>query len=449
MKIPYRFWIAVMIFMTTFTNYMMRSNMSVSIFAMQYKKEGAQGQCSEDGQVTTAAPTTTMDPNATTTTTEKPDEGLFHKFTYSQMEQAQILAGYGYGYVATCLLGGFLAEYYGPWKVIFFSTLASIVLTVGLIYPAVQILINNWAPKNEKGKFVSATLGNNLGTVVTFASVGAISQAINWAWGFFFVGAFVTCYLILIFFLLSDSPTKSKLVSSEEKEYLATMIPPPKTKLVAPYLKIFTSLPFYALLFSQFCNLYGLFVNIVSVPKFFRDYLNQDIRRSGFLSALPPLTRMFAGLGFGAVGDYIEKHRENSSTAVRKSFCIFSHILPGITLICIMFVECNWIFATGLLVLSQGFNGGAVCTILRNSQDLAPNFSGTLYGIISFTGGTTQFIVPLVMGAVLGTEAYPGLDKWRWVFLIGGGVYIIGGIIFMAFGTTKEQAWNEPKQATA
>ncbi|CAH0563488.1 unnamed protein product [Brassicogethes aeneus] len=465
MKIPYRFWIASMIFMTTFTNYMMRSNLSVSISAMQLSKGATQGQCSEDGYVTTAAPTTTMDPNATTTTTEKPEEEMFRRFTYTQHQQGLILAGYGIGYVLTSMPGGFLSEYYGPWKVIFFSTLASMILTVacvpaallhwtallvtrmvigalgGVIYPAIQIIIANWAPKEEKGKFVSATLGNNMGTVVVFASVGAINQYFNWAWGFFFVAGVVTLYLILIFFLLSDSPVKSKYISEEERQYLATMVPPPKTKLVAPYLKIFSSLPFYALLFAHTANLYGLFVTMLTVPKFFREYLNQDLKRSGFLSALPPLTRMFAGMGFGAVGDYIEKKREGSSTAVRKSFCIFSHFLPGLCMICMMFVECNFIFATALLVMNQGFNGGAVCTNLRNSQDLAPNYSGTVFGIITLIGGCTQFIAPIIAGA-----DDQGLDRWRWVFLIAGIIYCIGGFIFVAIGTTKQQPWNEPRQ---
>lgn len=36
-------------------------------------------------------------------------------------------------------------------------------------------------------------------------------------------------------------------------------------------------------------------------------------------------------------------------------------------------------------------------TNLQNSQDLAPNFAGTLYGIINFIGTTSGFISPVLV----------------------------------------------------
>lgn len=50
-----------------------------------------------------------------------------------------------------------------------------------------------------------------------------------------------------------------------------------------------------------------------------------------------------------------------------------------------------------LITLSLGSNGAATQTNLQNSQDLAPNFAGTLYSIINTTGLSTGFITPLVV----------------------------------------------------
>ena len=36
-------------------------------------------------------------------------------------------------------------------------------------------------------------------------------------------------------------------------------------------------------------------------------------------------------------------------------------------------------------------------TNLQNSQDLAPNFAGSLYGIINFVGTTSGFISPVLV----------------------------------------------------
>nr|CAI5867192.1 unnamed protein product [Callosobruchus analis] len=67
----------------------------------------------------------------------------------------------------------------------------------------------------------------------------------------------------------------------------------------------------------------------------------------------------------------------------------------------IPFAECQSIIVVALLITSMGVNGAAVLTNLQNPQDLAPNFAGSIFGIISFIGGTTGFIVPAITGAFI------------------------------------------------
>lgn len=50
-----------------------------------------------------------------------------------------------------------------------------------------------------------------------------------------------------------------------------------------------------------------------------------------------------------------------------------------------------------IMTASLGLNGAATLTNLQNSQDLAPNFAGTLYAIINFIGTTSGFLSPLVV----------------------------------------------------
>lgn len=100
-------------------------------------------------------------------------------------------------------------------------------------------------------------------------------------------------------------------------------------------------------------------------------------------------------------------------------------------------------------------------TNLQNSQDLAPNYAGTVYGIVNFVGTTSGFITPLVVShftaeRVISTKVYATLlffqisniifqstaEEWKWVFIIGAIVYIAPGIFFMIFGTAEIQKWN-------
>lgn len=54
-------------------------------------------------------------------------------------------------------------------------------------------------------------------------------------------------------------------------------------------------------------------------------------------------------------------------------------------------------YCVTIITISLGFNGASTLTNLQNSQDLAPNFAGTLYGIINFFGTTTGFLTPMVV----------------------------------------------------
>lgn len=82
-------------------------------------------------------------------------------------------------------------------------------------------------------------------------------------------------------------------------------------------------------------------------------------------------------------------------------FFILAHIIPGILLMCMTLVKCDHVGAVLILVFSMSINGAAVVTNLQNAQDLAPNYAGSIFGIISLIGGTTGFITPAVTGALM------------------------------------------------
>lgn len=48
-----------------------------------------------------------------------------------------------------------------------------------------------------------------------------------------------------------------------------------------------------------------------------------DIKKSGFVAALPHLARLIFGMIFGSIGDVIKKREWMSITLIRKVFTIF------------------------------------------------------------------------------------------------------------------------------
>lgn len=469
-KIPIRFWIGCIVFVTTYINYTTRVNMSISIVSMTTGKTKAIPECKREEIMATSTHAAPAEGDATVAPqTPKPPPDYGPRYEWDEHVQGTILGSYFWGYVITSLPGGFIAEWLGPFHTIFWAHVIVSVFNVGCVfspslhwgvlvfcrfiiglcagpvYPALQCLIARWAPPSERGKFVSALMGNTLGTCITWPLVGTITQAFGWDWGFYVITIQIGVFLLIFWIVTADSPADHRWISEEEKNYIEESLggAVTKTRAIPPYLSIFTSLPFWALQILHIGNLWGLYLQLTGVPKFMSEVVGFDLRSAGGLAALPHLMRLFFGTGYGSLGDFMKK-KKVSTKFIRKFFVLLSHIIPGVLLIGISFIGCNWIPIVALLVFSQAINGAAVLTNLSNPQDLTPNFAGTVFGIISFVGGMTGFIVPQITGAL--TNEKNGVEEWGWNFIIGGCVYIACGIFFILFGSVEKQKWNEKKE---
>ncbi|XP_066153501.1 sialin-like isoform X1 [Euwallacea fornicatus] len=459
-NIPTRYIIMAMIFFTTFINYTTRTNMSVSLPAMVLSGTTSQvAECETDE----------VKSSTNTTTKSKSEEVTGTKYEWNQAVQGLILGAYFYGYLMCSLPGGLVAEWVGPYLTIILATALSGVLnSLGVwltslhwgalfgtrffigacgafIYPALQCVVGRWAPPQERSKFLACLMGNNLGTCWTWMVGGIVTQYYKWPWGFHVMSFQIVIFCIVFGLLMFDSPEQHPWITDEELKYIkesqeGTVS---RTKSIPPYKAIFKSFAFWTLCVLHFGNLWGLYVQITAVPKFMKEYIGFDIKNSGILSSLPHLVRVFMGLGFGFLGDYLK--RQFRRILIIKSFIVLSHIIPGILLGIIGLAKCNTTVVVTLLTLSMSINGATVVTNLAIPTDLSPNFAGTIFGIISFIGGTTGFIVPSVTGALI-TKFGNNSIAWRTVFALGGIMYCSCGLFFILFGTADIQPWNEKRR---
>ncbi|KAL4708977.1 hypothetical protein ACJJTC_005838 [Scirpophaga incertulas] len=391
-------------------------------------------------------------------------------FDWTAQEQAYVLSGYFWGYAITCLVGGTAAEMWGPRKVVFITMTLSAILTIfspqasrfhylalvalrfitglcaGFLFPALHALVAHWAPPQEKGKFVSALLGGTMGTVVTWSLSGPLIENFGWEYAFYVPGLLALIWSFLWLVLVYDSPVLHPRISDGEKKYILDAIGDKvnqsdhETKIVPPFFKIFTSLPFLAMAILHYGSNWGLYFIMTAAPKFVSSALGFNLTSTGTLSSLPYLARMIFSLIFGAIGDRIIKQNMVSTTFMRKFFCLFSHVVPGLLLIALGYTGCAPVLSIVLITFSMGSNGAATLTNLVNHQDLAPNFAGTLYGIANGIGNTAGFVTPIVTAHF--TKNGNGFVEWRPVFITGASLYIISALYFILFGTAETQKWN-------
>jgi ACS family sodium-dependent inorganic phosphate cotransporter len=151
---------------------------------------------------------------------------------------------------------------------------------------------------------------------------------------------------------------------------------------------------------------------------------------------------MLFGFFFSWAGDTIKRRQFISVTLLRKLATIFSHLLPGVFLILVGYVGCDFMLANVFLFFALGFNGAALISNLSNNQDLAPNFAGFLYGIMNTIGSSSGMIIPPIVEEIAGKYGNP-IDRWQILFWIGAAVCIGSMVVFLFGGSGNIQSWNE------
>lgn len=186
-------------------------------------------------------------------------------------------------------------------------------------------LVSRWAPKEEKGKFVSALLGGALGTVITWVMLGPIIENLGWQWGFYIPALMTFAFVIVWYILVADSPAVHPRISKSEKDLIEASLGDTvsKEKVVVPVFRVLISIPFLSLMVLHYGSLWGLYFLQTAAPMFMTEALNFNLSKAGMLSSLPHLARLLAGFGFGAIGDIIRKKNFLGVTMTRKTFCLF------------------------------------------------------------------------------------------------------------------------------
>ncbi|XP_053674816.1 putative inorganic phosphate cotransporter, partial [Anopheles nili] len=478
-SIPKRFIVKIMIFVACTASFMLRVHMSINLLAMiQPITISTNNSFIMLDNITT---TLSNFENVPIISKSPLDNGYFtaippvpnygSRYDWTQNMQSHILGAYFYGYLLTSLPAGPLAERYGPQRLIGYSFLLCAIVTAlfpvfaaidawivvmgrfligllsGCVYPTLHNVISRWIPPNEKSKAVACIAGGStFGTVVTWPVAGLLTEHFGWVYAFY-VPAFLAGLIGIVWlWLIADSPSVHKTITKKERDLIETSFGGTISTMKAkpPFWAVVTSLPFIALILSHYSSFWGLNFFVTQAPKFMNEVLGFDIANAGFLSSLPYLARMFSGFFFGYIGDLLRRNERISVTALRKSFILFSHFLPGFFLLALPFIAQNPMVTVSCIVACLGFNGASTITNLVNAQDLAPNFAATLYGMMNFLATTAGFLAPMIVAVF--TKEKSTMDEWKYVFLLTAGFYIISGIIFILFGSGKTQEWNEIKE---
>ncbi len=392
---------------------------------------------------------------------------MANEFDWDEKRQGIVLSSFFFGYLALQIPGGNLAERRGGRFVFGLGVLFTCVFTLltpiaakldfyalivvrimtglgeGVTFPAMHAMLSHWAPKDERSRLGCVVYtGATLGTVSALPLTAVIANAWGWEVVFYAFGGVGLAWCVLWFVFVDDAPETSRWMSRGEKDYLRATNSTLSHSPAVPYQKIFTCKAFYAILVAHMANNYGFYTLLTELPTYMDKILHFSLTKNGTLSALPYLLSFFVSLIGGWTADGLITRDCLSTTVVRKLFTTLGLSIPAVALTILAFSSAkpDPTVAVALLCVAVGSNGCQMVGVGVNHIDVAANFAGSLMGFTNTAANAMGIVAPYVVGQII--NDHEDVGHWRVVFLIAAAIYVIGNVVFVAFGSGKEQEFN-------
>lgn len=273
---------------------------------------------------------------------------------------------------------------------------------------------------------------------------GLIIELSGWPAVFYWFGG-AGCVWCLAFILYAkNTPADFNGISDGELNYLtknqtiSSKMPP------IPWFDFLKSAPLWAILVGHTTYNWGFYVLFTCLPKYLKEVLGFDMKHNALYSALPYLIMWIAINISTQIGDRVISSGNYSKTRVRKLFQVLAEVPPALCLSLIPFFGCNSFAVIGLICLCCCFNGCSFVAYNVNHADLAPSFTGLLFGITNTVANAPGFLAPEMVGAFTKNEST--ILTWSFVWYTTAGIYVFGAIFYSIFAEAELQPWAHCKE---
>ena len=374
------------------------------------------------------------------------------EFNYTPFQVGKIFSTFYIGYTFNQTIGGYLSDRFGAKWILFLACFVwsvSEFLTIycasnfrlflliriflglgeGLAFPAIHSFIAKWFLKKEQSTAVACMMGSMyLGTALALL-ISPSLIAISWKNVFIVFSAIGFVWLLPWALLSSSYPTSSKWISNNERalisEYTTIDARPAvqrKRKRI-PWKKIWTSKAVWAIIVAQYTNSYAFYVLLNYLPTYLEQY-GYELDQIGYLTLIPYVLQFIFTL-IATKLDRIDK----PAAFKRQFFQQTAVLIPAFCLIMSRLVDGK--IGLEFLFIGMGINSFNVFGVQVSHLDIAPNFSGLVFGI-----GNTAGNLPGVVGLAI-TGWILEFSTWNWVFIICVSHYLVGSLVWYKWSTTK------------
>lgn len=101
-----------------------------------------------------------------------------------------------------------------------------------------------------------------------------------------------------------------------------------------------------------------------------------------------------------ALADNLRRSGKLTTTQARKAFTTFATMTPGFLMIAQIFLGHSQGWAVTIFTIQLFLNGAVTAGYLGNGLDIAPNFSGTIFGLANTLSSIGGFVSTFMVGVL-------------------------------------------------
>jgi ACS family hexuronate transporter-like MFS transporter len=393
---------------------------------------------------------------------------ITQEYHLTPSEKGMIFSSFFFGYALFCFVGGYLADRFGPkrvltWSMGFWSVLCGATALAfnfwsllivralfgvgeGPVSTTANKAINSWFPVTERARAIGfAQAGGPLGGALAGPIVGFLALWLGWRVAFIVIAAFGLVWAVAWWRMATSTPLEHPKVSEEELAAInAEREAPVQAVGDAPRSLVFDVIRQRAVIVmgvSLFCYNYILYFFMTWFPSYLIDAKGIDLKSMSIVTALPWFVGTLGFIGGGLLIDWVFKRtgrRLFSRKVVLVTCLLIAALCVGFTgqLESVTGAVIVMTLAVGFLMLSAPAYWSMI-------QDTVPDHQvGTAGGFMHGLANLSGIVAPTATGLIIqSTGTYSS------GFALAGVLGVIGALIVALFVTNK--AATNPALAVA
>jgi ACS family hexuronate transporter-like MFS transporter len=265
-------------------------------------------------------------------------------------------------------------------------------------FPGSAKAVSEWFPPKERSfAFGIFNTGSSVGAVIAPPLIALIVLNLSWRWMFFITGG-VGFFWVMGWLFLYNIPSRHKLVTAEERDYLKAEISERPDTVRVSWIGLFRFRQIWGLLLAKLLSDSAWYFYIFWLPKYLGDVRHLNVAQIGYYAWIP-----YVGAGIGSfVGGWL------SSYLIRRNFSIDTSrkITLGISAACMpvaLFIAASPLSIAIVFFSMAMFGHQFWSTILQTlaADMFPPKIVGSVAGLMGCVGAFGGVLFSLLTGWLL------------------------------------------------